>query len=364
VFLEGYESTIRLVFFFCLALVVIILIDAFWVGYQFSQNKIRFIFTIKFLRGISDIVIGPLYIPIVAVFTMQLPCVEGDTMCWSSSSHIAIAVIAIIVGVLYIALTVTLVGSYYSRDPISMSPLSRPISRVMMAQLFLKTLLTITFILLHNFDSAKWFLVVLLIIGSFGLAYLYTMQLPYFHFEFNVIRVCTFWVLSWASVCLAIVQFSGDDEQSKSLSILFLVGVPFVTTAAWMATRYRRLMIMNRHHSEMENPTEIELKVRFMLEATTESRIQRAAGLGGSVTKPVEKGKAAPEPVKAAGKPPLIRSDTKLEITTAAKRELDAAVSFRARQRKLEMMEEENRVLEEANMLQLVHILCCSNFLC
>ena len=52
------------IFYLCLALVVIILADAFWVGYQFSQNRIRFIFTVKFLRSVSDLVIGPLYIPV------------------------------------------------------------------------------------------------------------------------------------------------------------------------------------------------------------------------------------------------------------------------------------------------------------
>jgi hypothetical protein len=173
------------------------------------------------------------------------------------------------------------------------------------------------------------------------------MQLPYFHFEFNVIRVCTFWVLSWASVCLAIVQFSGDDVQSKSLSTMFLVGVPFVTTAAWMATRYRRLMIMNRHHSEMENPTEIELKVRFMLEATTESRIQRAAGLGGSVAKPSDGSKG---------------KDSGLEMRRSVTED-ESSVSNRARHRKVEMMEEENRMLEEATVLQQVFFFGSTSFL-
>jgi hypothetical protein len=140
---------------------------------------VRFVFTIKFLRSVSDVVIGPLYIPIVAVFAMQLPCASDTPDCWSGASaslHVGTAVIASFVGLLYIALSVTLVGTYYSRDPLSPTPLSRPTSRVMMAQLFVKTVLTVTFILLKSFDSARWLLLVLLLIGTCGLAYQYTMQ--------------------------------------------------------------------------------------------------------------------------------------------------------------------------------------------
>ena len=111
-YVKGSAAKEQLVFYFCLAIVVVILVDAFWVGYQFSQNKVRFIFTLKFLRGISDIVIGPLYIPIVAVFAMQLPCPLDTPNCWSdenASIHICIAVISIFIGIFYIALSVTLV---------------------------------------------------------------------------------------------------------------------------------------------------------------------------------------------------------------------------------------------------------------
>ena len=53
----------------------------------------------------------------------------------------------------------------------------------MMAQLFVKTVLTIAFILLHDAPSSRWFLLLLLVISMFGLAFLYTTHLPYYQFR-------------------------------------------------------------------------------------------------------------------------------------------------------------------------------------
>jgi hypothetical protein len=62
-----------------------------------------------------------------------------------------------------------------------------------------------------------WFLLVLLAVGTSGLAYLYTYQLPYYRFEFNVMRACTFWVLAWASLCLIITEYSGASAANAPI---------------------------------------------------------------------------------------------------------------------------------------------------
>ncbi len=355
-------STARIVFYLCFALVAIILIDAVWVGYQFSQHKIRFIFTVKFLRGISEIVTGPLYIPIVAIFTMQLPC-HGEVGCWSDAGHVFLALAAALIGSLYIALSITLTGSFYSRDPIaaSTSPLARPTSRVMMAQLGVKTALTICFILLYSFDAARWFLLVLLAVGTSGLAFLYTHQLPYFRFEFNVARACTFWILSWASLCLIITELSGADaSQYSGTSLLFLVGSPFVAAAAYMATQCRKMSIMRHAFNEIESPSEIELKARFLLEHVTEIRSHRALGLNQLPASSTKKDGAAGK----AGSAPIKTGDLKESLSAAAtgnaNQSLDAEnagglLSARMVQRRLETLEESKRLLEETTLIEEVY---------
>ncbi len=361
-FLDNDEMTsaARLVFYLCLALVAIILIDAVWVGYQFSQNKIRFIFTVKFLRSITDIVIGPLYIPIVAIFTMQLPC-HGKVGCWTDASHVLIAVAAILIGSLYIALSVTLTGAFYSRDPVAAatSPLARPISRVMMVQLCLKTVLTVCFILLYSFHSMHWFLLVLLAVGTSGLAYLYTYQLPYYRFEFNVMRACTFWVLAWASLCLIITEYSGASAANfTGTSILFLVGCPFVAAAALMAAQYRKLSIIRRPFNEMESPTEIELKVRFLLEHVTDLRSQRAMGLVHPLTSTKSSKKSTSDGPKSdaagTGNSSKATEGPQMNQANGATREEDPVAAAKSFQRRLETLEEEKRVLDENNVLEQV----------
>ena len=152
IFKVGSSGAKALIFYACLAAVILVLLDALYVGWQFSQNKFRYVFPIKMLRSASDLVIGPLYIPvrgvsvfssltrvaagsvcftcfsslpcaiiaqIVAVFTNQIPCADYETDCWSSATHIVLTVVSTLVGLMYICFSVLLVGSYYSRDPIA-----------------------------------------------------------------------------------------------------------------------------------------------------------------------------------------------------------------------------------------------------
>ena len=54
-------------------------------------------------------------------------------------------------------------------------------------------------------------------------------------FQFNIIRAASFWVLAWASVCLAVIKFTAQSEDENSGSVLFLVGSPFVVAASYLA---------------------------------------------------------------------------------------------------------------------------------
>jgi hypothetical protein len=132
-------NTKQVIFFSSLGLVLIVLLDAVWVGWQFSQQRIRYIFTVKFLRSFSDLVVGPLFIPvrnslflllvstrifiisilnqIVGVFAKEIPCDDDTLSCWSSGSHIAYVCVSTFVGIFYIALCIMLSGAYFSRDP-------------------------------------------------------------------------------------------------------------------------------------------------------------------------------------------------------------------------------------------------------
>ena len=250
---------------------------------------------------------------------MQVPCDAYTPNCWSSSVHVLLVIIATFVGALYVALSVTLVGAFYSRDPTSSSPLSRPISRVMMVQLFVKTLLTVSFILLARYDSMRLVLLVMLLVGTTAVAVLYSIQLPFYRFEYNMLRVVTFWILSWASVCLLIIEFAGNANESAT-SVLFFVGIPVVIATSIVGVRFRRMSITRLHYTEMSSPTEIELKVRFLIEPVTEARRLRNLGLGTApVTAAAGGSRGVSRPTMAAvpaatsagqTKPPLSRAPT------------------------------------------------------
>jgi hypothetical protein len=158
-------------------------------------------------------------------------------------------------------------------------------------------------------------------------AVLYSIQLPFYRFEYNMLRVVTFWILSWASVCLLIIEFAGSSNESAT-SILFFVGIPVVIATSIVGVRFRRMSITRLHYTEMSSPTEIELKVRFLIEPVTEARRLRNLGLGTapaasaqsaasgnrSSSRPVIA--AAPAAAASAGqtKPPLSRAPTSAGI--------------------------------------------------
>jgi hypothetical protein len=53
-----------LAFYAIITIFVVALMDAIWVGWQLSENRVRFTFTVRLLRNISDLMIGPFYIPV------------------------------------------------------------------------------------------------------------------------------------------------------------------------------------------------------------------------------------------------------------------------------------------------------------
>ena len=61
---DSSGASIRTVFYIIAFLVLIMLLDAVWVGWQLSENRVRFTFTIRLLRTFADLMIGPFYIPV------------------------------------------------------------------------------------------------------------------------------------------------------------------------------------------------------------------------------------------------------------------------------------------------------------
>ena len=159
--------------YLALALVFVILADAAFVFYLFSQNSFKQLWTIRLLRTSSSLVMGPLFIPLVTVFIQQTPCLEPVSTCYSSTQTI-LASISIVGCFFYVALCLILTATFYARDPQSDNPIARPSSRNSLLHLLVKLALTISFLAFKTMPGAKWFLIMLFTCGVGSVAWMNT----------------------------------------------------------------------------------------------------------------------------------------------------------------------------------------------
>jgi hypothetical protein len=180
----GASSSWRTIFYLSLLLVALLMIDAGFVFWQFSQNRFQQLWTLRLLRVSSSALVGPLFIPIIQIFVQQLSCITGSC---GSTEMVAVAWIALFVGVVYISLCLILTLTYYPRNPMSGHPFARPSGRHTMYQLALKLCLVIVFQLLGP-QNQPWILIIVYTAGNGLLCFLLTLHLPYYNFGFNELR--------------------------------------------------------------------------------------------------------------------------------------------------------------------------------
>ena len=152
---------------------------------------------------------GPLFIPIINVLTLRLPCMLPAAACFSTLNS-ALAIASLAGGILFAVLCILLSATYFTRfvhhfsgctfmrpassafnaplsllrlttlysDPTAQHPLARSSSRVVVAQLLLRLVLTVTFPLLQLAPSLKWLMIVMYTLGCASVAALYTWYLP------------------------------------------------------------------------------------------------------------------------------------------------------------------------------------------
>lgn len=154
------------IFYVVLAILGVVLLDAFVVGYFFSQNQFKFVWTLRYLRIICTLFVTVLYMPVIGLFISMLTnCgdhVNTEATCWQGTLALRSAVV-VVVGLLYTLLTVAFALSVFQQDPTDRSEiLSRPHSRIEVYNLLMKTIITIIFVLLGEKEGYVAFIIFLL----------------------------------------------------------------------------------------------------------------------------------------------------------------------------------------------------------
>jgi len=210
-FFDQDISIYRILFYIGIGVVTMALGTAIVVGVEFSSGRFKYFFLLKVLRSLSGLFIGFLYIPIVAVFTLNINCTSApenkSTMLeCGTTGHIVGAVFAGVVQLLYCSLSFILAGNYYARLPTGAAILSRPNARGVVMQLAFKTIITMLFLYLRRVPGIQWLLIAVVLAGSGAISFHYSWYMPYYRFSYNMLHAGFMWLVTWTTFSLALVN--------------------------------------------------------------------------------------------------------------------------------------------------------------
>ncbi|KAJ1558862.1 hypothetical protein HK096_000876 [Nowakowskiella sp. JEL0078] len=145
-------STDRIVFTTLIVLLAFVLLNTLWVGYSFSKNNFRYMWTLRLLRATLGLFATILYIPILSIFTrIFIQCSpSGDYLstddlvkCWSGL-ELLVRVGTLVVTLIFIVVVIAVVATMYEPDPKTKAVLSRPHSRFELLYVGFRTVLTVS----------------------------------------------------------------------------------------------------------------------------------------------------------------------------------------------------------------------------
>jgi hypothetical protein len=169
--LAGYihelTNSALVLFFVVVVLVGLLLIDAVFVAYSFSNQKFIVIWPLRVLRSVTSAMITIFFIPVFALFI--LVAVKSD---WTSSLGAFAGALSLIIAVLYLTLSFVFTATFYARNPCIPDSMfvAKPHALFDLYYLGVKTLLTGLFIIVHH-ESYKWLLVLATLFCSVSCAY-------------------------------------------------------------------------------------------------------------------------------------------------------------------------------------------------
>ncbi|KAI8613970.1 hypothetical protein BC830DRAFT_420704 [Chytriomyces sp. MP71] len=291
------------------------LLNAAWVGYSFSQNRFRFIWTLKTLRVTLGLFSTVLFIPILAFFTDQISNCRSedgsDLNCWSGGDLFQ-SIVTLVIMLLFVGLALAVKATFFEPDPTAKDVTSRPHSRLDMLYVLFRATLTVLSIALgtgqqygsefsqsatniqallvnntsqtngssnilnsstqpetHRRDNGTtqthetelWVMTMACVILSFTLASMYIWYIPFYNYRYSVLRAGMMVNFFWASLCMVYTNsFPGSD-----IGIAFLLFSPLSFVFAYYFVKLRRSLIDGMPFNTINDPLTVELKIRFKL---------------------------------------------------------------------------------------------------
>ena len=115
-YLKLDKTLLTVVFVLSLFAVSVIVVNAIFVWYLFSQNSFRMLWTVILLRLTASAMFGPLYIPCLSLLATQLVCKDQSNEgfpCWGVA-HSMLVTLAVLFGIMLILIALVFQATYYN----------------------------------------------------------------------------------------------------------------------------------------------------------------------------------------------------------------------------------------------------------
>lgn len=287
----GYQATklftVVPVLFVCLIVVVLELLNLFYVGYMWTSKNFKYLWTIQVLRHTMSSCVGILFIPFVGVMANVLTCRGID----SEETCTALQPITLLALVVFISISLLVSVTLFDPRPMSLAPSARPHARITTLHLMAKTVFTLVFSIVQTPSPSVglktgWAFLVMSFSGV--LAYLFCWYQPYFDQDVGVVRAVLSGILAWTASCtfLHVRLFYGDnaadlgtsecaehDTRFELTSATTLYGgLILVVPLMHAIVQYRRQSLVNKGPKECVNVFELELKCRLEIQGVGKNR--------------------------------------------------------------------------------------------
>jgi len=183
-------TTYIVVFYLCIVLVCLVILDIFYVSYSFQKKKFKFLWPLQALRYICGLFVTVLFLPLLETFTSILSCdmqpdgtythsMFPEFQCWRGP-HILHATFALLVSSIFIIISTVVAFTYYDSSSLSNDPSARVNSRADVFILITKIILNYIFTFFGK-PQYHWFCIISLLLLSSVNYFKYRYDWPFYN---------------------------------------------------------------------------------------------------------------------------------------------------------------------------------------
>ncbi|KAJ3380509.1 hypothetical protein HDU84_005771 [Entophlyctis sp. JEL0112] len=264
----------NIIYYILSSVIGLVIVNALWVGYSFSQNHFRFIWTLKTLRITLGLFATVLFIPVLAFFVLQMAECKNSSgvveSCWQGGNLFK-TVVTLIFVVIFIGLALAVKATFFDSDPKKNDITGRSHSRHDIFYTAFRGLLTVLSIMSAGADAdnisdsdkekGTWLMAAACVVSSGLLAFAYVWYIPFYNYRYSVLRAGMMLNFFWASSCLAYTA----AQPNSDIGVIYVILCPFAFVAGHFLVGMRRSMIEGMPVGRINDPLVLELKVRFKL---------------------------------------------------------------------------------------------------